>query len=920
MAYQLIADITLLGKSAEISLAVDDNNLGQGSLSFQDGPLDLNATLDKLVQDITAKDAGFKSPFDSIPLPKLEFMGAQLESFDSDSKGSGFVLKTQGEVAGEAFTVKYGTYAPINNGTTPQSFSLQLSPFTIDTLPGVNIHLDKPIMVDIQEIGIVTEDFIDENNNKVTAGFFIKGELSISDTQKFDLAYPAAATSPAQSNGQALLQAPEDTSNVTNTDTGMLKWFDVNKSLGPAHLKQVGIQWKDGKVWVLLNTSLSFFGITLDLIGLKAGEAIAFPPPWPTFGLNGLGLGFDEGGVDVSGSFDKIDPTLSGVTSQFDGAVEIKFEEVLIEGIGSYAKINGHDSIFVYAFLDYPIGGPAFFFVEGLALGFGYNRQLIMPPLDQVESFPLVAQALGGTTPENANDPVKMLSETLDPYIPPMEGELLLAVGIKFNSFKVLDSFLLLGVSFGKRTRFDLMGLSQLRLPPDDQNNPVVFAEIALEASLDPEAGLVQVDGLITEHSYVLSKDAHLSGGFAFYSWFKDQTDTGASAGDFVVSLGGYNPKFKQPDYYPTVPRIALNWQVNKELDIKAAAYFAMTPRYAMAGFDLKATYHSGSLGATFAMGADFLIQWKPFHYDITAYISIRASFTASIHLVFVTIHKTFHLDVGANLHLWGPAFSGHADIHVKVMGVGFSFNVSFGAGAGAPPPLTWQEFTTAFLPIAKQDQQIEALTISATEGLIKKVSSNKEEIWVLNPKDLRLQVNSLIPLTKLNVSPTIMQANGTFPHYGNAPMQISKGDFNSPLTITLTGSEDQVLAATLVSKKMPASLWGERSADVNAEALLDLVGGVELNLAKPPTPGASNKIPEENLAFDTSQSGADFWKKQDQNTNAFVYDASLFQEYLPDYSNTNFPQLTGSSTDEIVNTLETSQDLLAKPVAVALV
>jgi hypothetical protein len=59
------------------------------------------------------------------------------------------------------------------------------------------------------------------------------------------------------------------------------------------------------------------------------------------------------------------------------------------------------------------------------------------------------------------------------------------------------------------------------------------------------------MEAVLTSNSYVIDPNCRLTGGLAFFVWFKDQTDTGAKAGEFVFTLGGYHPAFKKPDYFP---------------------------------------------------------------------------------------------------------------------------------------------------------------------------------------------------------------------------------------------------------------------------------------------------------------------------------------------------------------------------------
>ncbi len=906
MSYKITADITLLDKPASLSLEVGmdsaNPNMGEGSLTFLDGPLDLNDTLDRMLSDLGMNS----SPFGDLPTIVLDEF--DLISFDNGADGSGMILEAHIEVGGMACVARYGVYSPLAGQTdSPESFSLILEPFVIESIPGINLQLNPPFQVDLHEVGYVTKPYKDENGADVAAGTFIRAAAGGAGIPEMELVYPwIEGDDEVQSRSLEPVSRSTDPSPTEhNTDDGLVSWFELNKVIGPAKLKQVGLKWKEGKVTALVNADISFGGITLGLQGFQATVEANIPPGWPSFGIDGLGLSFDSGGIEVAGAFLKgePDPTL-GITDQYEGAVKVKFEELLLYGMGSYAKVHGHDSIFAYVYVGYPIGGPPFFFVEGLALGFGYNRGFNLPPLDQVDTFPLVEQAMAPTAPANMDDPMAMLAG-MDYAIPPQEGAMLLAVGIKFNTFGVLDSFALLAVSFGDRTRFDLIGLSQLTLPPEDPV-PVVYVEVALEASLEPDKGVLEVNGLLTDHSYVYSKDAHLTGGFAFYSWFKDQ-DNGAKAGDFVLSMGGYHPDFRKPDHYPAVPRLALNWRVDSHLDIQGEGYFAMTPQYAMAGFQITATYEDGSLKAVFSEGADFLIQWKPFHYDITAYISIRASATVKVNLVLTTVHKTFHLDLGADIHIWGPDFSGHADIHVKVLGVGFSFGVDFGAGAGPPPPLIWSEFKEAFLP-----EPSKVLSISASEGLLKTV----DDEWVFNAKEMVIQVNTAVPVTKVNSSVT----GASFPV---GPMQLASGAFTSELTLTLTDGDGNSALADIeiesLDKNMPKALWGDYnpSPDLNDNDSLTLLsGGVEIRVKPPVNVPASKLIDAEKLAFEQPFDAAhNHWSYGDSNTDDFDYDNQMFTTYLPDYQLADFAQMTMSAS-----ALQEDQTLLATPVMVDLV
>jgi len=211
----------------------------------------------------------------------------------------------------------------------------------------------------------------------------------------------------------------------------------------------------------------------------------------------------------------------------------------------------------------WPIGGPPPFFVTGVAAGLGFNRKLVIPSVSGVANFPLVAWAQGIGTP--SMDPDKPIGEQVGAVlaslaqsgvVAPSVGDYWLAAGIQFTSFELVTSFALLTVSLGTDVEIALLGLSTLSIPPDVAE-PVAEVQLALEVAFSYDKGLLAVAGQLTPNSYVLSRSARLTGGFAFDLWFR-----GDHAGEFVLTLGGYNPSFTVPGYYPVVPRVGLTWQV----------------------------------------------------------------------------------------------------------------------------------------------------------------------------------------------------------------------------------------------------------------------------------------------------------------------------------------------------------------------
>ena len=296
---------------------------------------------------------------------------------------------------------------------------------------------------------------------------------------------------------------------------------------------------------------------------------------------------------------------------------------------------------------------------------------------------------------------------------------------------------------------------------------------------------------------YVLSRACQLSGGFAFFSWFKDQPgQDGAKAGDFVATLGGYHPEFVLPKHYPAVPRLQLQWQLNDRLAIKGNAYYALTAHALMAGGLLEAVWTDSDVHASFIASADFLLAWQPYHYE--ARVSVQMHADVTLH-VFGTHQLSF--DAGAGVHLWGPEFSGTAEVHLSVLGFDVSFNVEFGDQQALPCAVPWTSFRQAFLPADLVGTAVEA-------GLVRSVDG-PDAAWVVDPLNCRIAVTSLVPVTEN--SPLKPAFDGRL---GVSPMGVPAEQLTSQLNVTIYDENDNDVSDLFefepIRKAMPAAMWGK--------------------------------------------------------------------------------------------------------------
>ncbi|MBK8935742.1 MAG: hypothetical protein IPM76_26150 [Chloroflexi bacterium] len=630
-----------------------------------------------------------------------------------------------------------------------------------------------------------------------------------------------------------------------------MTWIDVQKHIGPLELARLGIGFHAGNLDVLLDAALTVGPMTVALSGL--GVEYNLKSKALSFMLQGLGLDYRSGDLAISGAFLK-------QADEFTGMALIKTTELSLSALGAYGTDDtGHPSLFIYAFLDYPLGGPTFFFVRGMAFGFGYNRKLRLPEVQQVRQFPLIQEVLKTMDqPSTAADTAVSQTitqslttelQSLHDWLTPQDGEYFLAVGVRFTSFEILDSFVLLTISLGQQFAIDVVGISQLVMPRDS-GKPQAKIELALRAHYAPAEGLLQVRAEITERSWVFSEQCHLQGSFAFFAWFKSNAATGANAGDFVLSMGGYHPDFKPPAHYPqNLKRLGFDWLVDSNTTIKGELYFAMTPTAVMAGGRLEAHWHSGSMGADFVVTADFLIAWEPYHYE--AHISLEIQAYAVIEIFWTRTRVS--MSVGADLLIWGPEFGGRGHIHFSVCGIGVGFDASFGAGKAQPPPLAWPAFRKAFLP---QDEQ-QICTIQVQSGLVRIIESAQapgETHWIINPRDFRIATNSVVPI-KIMDSGSEKQ---TQPEagIGIAPMALGAAMLTTTHVIRITWGSvpaGEEFVYTPMVKGFPTALWGESAnpADNLNSEMRSAWGGFTITPHEPVKPGATAFIQRRHLSYD---------------------------------------------------------------------
>ncbi|KKK18839.1 hypothetical protein AOCH_003091 [Aspergillus ochraceoroseus] len=335
-----------------------------------------------------------------------------------------------------------------------------------------------------------------------------------------------------------------------------------------------------------------------------------------------------------------------------------------------------YTAFLAYFSLDGPLFTIGYAEIRGLTGGFGYNTTITMPTIDKVLSFPFLN--------------VPPTSDTKE-----AQGALMGSgwFGVREGSFWVAAGLTVLA--------FEILAVTEM---PKGRSAKHKFAcvQLALAATVDVNAGILTIDGQLTPASYVLDPKCHLTGGFALYSWFGSGVP--ALQGSWVFTVGGFHPQFKAPSQYPSPPRLGISWSFSEEISITGEAYFAMTPKVCMGGGRLHVTLSVGALSAYFDAYVDFLIQYRPFHFQTQGGLAVGVRYTLDLWLVSIPIA----VDISSTLYLEGPPVAGRVHVDFWV----FGFDIHFGAqGVRSQAFIDLEEF---YQLVLQADSKPPALLLTA--------------------------------------------------------------------------------------------------------------------------------------------------------------------------------------------------------------
>ncbi|WP_461124407.1 DUF6603 domain-containing protein [Saccharothrix stipae] len=579
-------------------------------------------------------------------------------------------------------------------------------------------------------------------------------------------------------------------------------WLSIQKGFGPVYVEQVGFgvtieQDKLERISLLLDGRVSLFGLTAAVDDLQLyyavspGGAVTDAGEWGV-DLAGFAFAADLAGISLEGGLRRFG---EGANVEYVGMLLGRFAAYGLSVYGGYgtgvADGQSYASFFAYGAVTGPIGGPPAFFLTGIGGGLGINRALAVPrDLGQFGDFVLIKALDPASQP--SGDPMAQLQAVRSAF--PMEqGQVWFAAGVGFTSFAVVDGIAVVSVSVGDGLEIALLGLARMALPRPEF--ALVSIELGLLARFSTAEGVLWVQAQLTENSWLLHESVRLTGGFAFVAWYKGQY-----AGQFVLTIGGYHPNFHR-DGYPVVPRLGFRWAVGDFICVKGEAYFALTSEALMAGGRLEASAEFGPAWAHVVFGADGIVYYDPFRYELSVYARISAGITIDFWIGELTIS----ISRGASLWLAGPKFHGRATFDIGPVEI----TVPFGdTDQNQKVHLDWDRFVAKYLEAAGGGR---ARAITAVTG---RGTLAADRPFVVH-SEFELLVATTVPVATFVAGAAEIEHGGAL--IGIAPMNVADAGTRLEIALLDGGLQNRIGELGLKTSQSPGfpiGVWGPPQPD----------------------------------------------------------------------------------------------------------
>ncbi len=410
---------------------------------------------------------------------------------------------------------------------------------------------------------------------------------------------------------------------------GLSTVLDLHKRAGPLRVDSLALALKGGPQGLTgtvgVSGGVSIGPVTASVADVGAEVALKFSrgnlgpvdlgarfmPP------KGIGLSVDARGLVTGAGFLFRDEA----RSLYAGAMQLSIrDDITLKAFGLIATRmpdgrRGYSLIVFITAEDFrPIPLPLGFRLLGIGGMVGVNRTFDRETLRQgLENGTLATLLFPRDPVGNANT----LIRNLDSAFPARSGSYLLGILAKIGWLTppLILMDLALIVEFGSRTRLLALGRITAQLPSPD--NDLVRLNLEAMGVIDFDNGTAAIDAVLVDSR--LAQKFPITGKAALRAGF-------GGGPSFILSVGGFNPRFAPPANCPAIDRVAIALSSGNNPRLICEAYFAITSNTVQFGARAELYASAGGFSVEGAVGFDVLVQLIPLHFiaDFQAKLQLK--------------------------------------------------------------------------------------------------------------------------------------------------------------------------------------------------------------------------------------------------------------------------------------------------------
>jgi hypothetical protein len=408
-------------------------------------------------------------------------------------------------------------------------------------------------------------------------------------------------------------------------------------------------------------------GAKLDLVSVTAPARGTFGDLDLQFGFKpptGIGLAIDVSGL-TGGGFLSHDEA----ASQYAGMLQLSYQQFQLQAFGLITtKLPTGPGYSLIAMIDAnfpPIELVAGFTLNGVGGLLGINRTISIDALEAGIKAKTLSNFLFAKNP--VANAAQLLTD-LDTFFPAAQGRYVFGPLLQIGwGGPAITIDLALVLELPDPVRLVLIGELAVLLPNPDAALIVLHMDVLGTIDFGTDEGSLDA---VLHDSRIVSYP--LLGAMAFRGCWAGGDKT------FLLSIGGFHPKFQPPPAFPTLQRLSISMPSGHISKLNLNGYLAVSSNTLQIGAHLDIFVGVDGFGISGYLNFDTLIERNPFYFDgdISGGVTLSADGD-----------DIMSLDLSADLT--GPApWHCAGSVHFSVLGFGVtkSFSTTFGSQAPALP------------------------------------------------------------------------------------------------------------------------------------------------------------------------------------------------------------------------------------------